>query len=531
MADSAISTSDSATLVPSTFRFTPDATSSVMVPSTFSFSPDATLSAASVALSTFSFVPEPSSSSSPFDSSEATDAQTASIAPSTTIDLPSSVSVAGLSSASLTSTTLVNPSASVPTSSPALTPSVTIYTILPVTATLSSTTTSSPPTCIPATHNDSTWDDVPAISAAFAACGAGGTIVFPANRTWNILSQLTITNCFGCDWQIEGTLALSTNLTYWNGVKSAITVSKCGPGQIRSLTKKGIHFQGNGTPYWLAYNANSSYSRPVFFTMYTTTGFVVSNLNFADAPTAFISVNGNANNVTFNGINITASSPNATIAALIKNTDGFDIGPAVNVNVYNTYIQNQDDCVVWKAGANYSVVQNLTCVGSHGVSVGSLGQTVGRNDTVTNVLAHNLSMINNNKASGIKIYPGGPTHGTAYVANVTWDTVNVTGSYYAVQILSCYLNTPLATCQTEPSSAIMTDIFFKNFFGTLGTAASNAKTVLNNINGGYNGTTNLHFSNWTVKPYSGTATNLCNNITNLATSGLAPVPCTGVGTG
>jgi galacturan 1,4-alpha-galacturonidase len=40
------------------------------------------------------------------------------------------------------------------------------------------------------------------------------------------------------------------------------------------------------------------------------------------------------------------------------------------------------------------LVQNLHCNGSHGISVGSLGQYKGEVDIVQNVLVYNVSMFN-----------------------------------------------------------------------------------------------------------------------------------------
>lgn len=52
------------------------------------------------------------------------------------------------------------------------------------------------------------------------------------------------------------------------------------------------------------------------------------------------------------------------------------------------------DCVSFKPNVSDILVQNLHCNGSHGISVGSLGQYPGEIDIVQNVLVYNISMFN-----------------------------------------------------------------------------------------------------------------------------------------
>lgn len=52
------------------------------------------------------------------------------------------------------------------------------------------------------------------------------------------------------------------------------------------------------------------------------------------------------------------------------------------------------DCVSFKSNTTDIVVQNLLCNGSHGISVGSLGQYKNEVDIVQNVLVYNTSMLN-----------------------------------------------------------------------------------------------------------------------------------------
>jgi galacturan 1,4-alpha-galacturonidase len=55
--------------------------------------------------------------------------------------------------------------------------------------------------------------------------------------------------------------------------------------------------------------------------------------------------------------------------------------------IQNSHIDNGDDCVSFKPNSTDIVVQNLICNGSHGISVGSLGQYIGEVDIVKNIYA------------------------------------------------------------------------------------------------------------------------------------------------
>ena len=151
-------------------------------------------------------------------------------------------------------------------------------------------------------------------------------------------------------------------------------------------------------------------------------------------------------------------------------------------------------------------VLKVTCAGTnHGLSVGSLGKT--NADSVKNVYVTGATMVNCTKAVGIKLYPGGSTHGTSTVSNVTWDGVTVDNCEYGAQVQSCYSSTA-ADCTANPCAASLTGIYFKNFKGT--TSTKRTPTVAN-LNCPPAGTCDLHFEKFEVKPPSGAAVVLCAN--------------------
>ena len=69
---------------------------------------------------------------------------------------------------------------------------------------------------------------------------------------------------------------------------------------------------------------------------------------------------------------------------------------------------SDDDCVSFKPNSTNIVVTNLQCNGSHGISVGSLGQYAQETDFVANVYVRNITMANAQNGARIKVFGGNP---------------------------------------------------------------------------------------------------------------------------
>jgi galacturan 1,4-alpha-galacturonidase len=228
----------------------------------------------------------------------------------------------------------------------------------------------------------------------------------------------------------------------------------------------------------------------------------VSGLRQKNPPNVFNSVKGDAAHVTFTNLRMDATSHSDNPP---KNTDGFDIGASTDVTISSVNVSNDDDCVALKPGCNYVTVENVTCTGSHGISVGSLGKSSA--DTVQNAYLHHITMIDSTKAAGIKTYPSGNGHGLSTVKNVTFSDFTVQGCDYAFQIQSCY-GESASYCASNPGNAILQDIIVKGFSGT---TSSKDDPVVANLNCGARGTCDVSISDFTVKAPSGKATVLCAN--------------------
>ena len=358
-------------------------------------------------------------------------------------------------------------------------------------------------TCTPQSAGDTSVDDVPAISKALAECGNGGTIIISAGETFMIRTPLDFGNCSSCTFQIEGTLKVSDDLNYWKGKSAFLLLQNVTGAGFHSVTGSGV-IDGSGQKYWDYFASHKSYRRPLLLYFNSAFDINFTGIQLKNAPMMFFTVKGASRNIQFSNLILSAISTSENKAA---NTDGFDIGECSSVTLTNTHVTNGDDCVAFENGANDITIQNITCIGSHGVSIGSLGVAPGRPYVVQNVYVSNIHMINSTKAVGIKLYPGGPSHGTVVVSNVTFDGVTVENCDYGFQVMNCYSSNS-STCKENPSAAKLSDIRLMNLFGK---TSSKYDPDVANIDCPPKGTCDLTFTGWDVAAPSKNSIVLCAN--------------------
>ncbi|KAJ6177872.1 hypothetical protein N7519_008333 [Penicillium mononematosum] len=355
--------------------------------------------------------------------------------------------------------------------------------------------------CTPAAGGSASIDDVPAITSAIASCGKGGTIVIPAGKTYYLNSPLDFAGCVGCDFQVEGLLKFSSSTDTWKGQTAMINIKNIDGLKIRSLTGSGV-IDGNGQDAWDLFAKDSSYERPTLLYITGGSNIEVSNLRQMNPPNVFNSVKGNTKTAKFLDLKMDATSKSVNEP---KNTDGFDIGASTDVTISNVNVKNDDDCVAFKPGADGVTVKDITCTGSHGLSVGSLGK--GSDDFVKNVHVSGATMIKSTKAVGIKTYPSGNGHGMSTVSNVTFTDIVVDGSDYAIQIESCY-GEDENYCVENPGNADLTGIVFDKISGK---TSGKYKAVTGSLACGARGTCDVKVGAYTVEAPSGGSEVLCAN--------------------
>jgi galacturan 1,4-alpha-galacturonidase len=175
-------------------------------------------------------------------------------------------------------------------------------------------------------------------------------------------------------------------------------------------------------------------------------------------------------NVAFDNIYIDAVSTNAS--SLPKNTDGFDTLNVDGLRVTNTRVNVGDDCFSPKPNTTNIFVQNLWCNGTHGVSMGSIGQYPGVKDYISNAYIQNVTLLNGQNGARLKAWAG-PNVGYGYIKNITYKDIHIENTDHPIVLDQCYFNVNQTACKQYPSHVDISDVRFENVYGTSSGKAGN----------------------------------------------------------
>ncbi|TLD25996.1 extracellular exo-polygalacturonase [Venturia nashicola] len=279
-----------------------------------------------------------------------------------------------------------------------------------------------------------TTEDSAAILAAIKSCNDGGKVVFSADTTYTVGKVMDLTKLSKIDLVIKGKIVFTPDIEYWTAnafkhtFQKAVSFFQIGGSDVNVYG--GGSLDGNGGVW------GTKSPRPILFAIIGLNGGQIDNLNLVNSPQWFNLIK-NSSNVVYNNIKIKGKN---------KNTDGWDTLNSKNIVIQNSDISNGDDCVSFKPGSIDIVVQNLVCLNSHSIAVGSLGQYKGEVDIVENIIAYNITMINASHASRIKSWAGHGVMsgvgsgggGSGRVNNVTFEKFKVSGVESAITITQCY---------------------------------------------------------------------------------------------
>ncbi len=269
-----------------------------------------------------------------------------------------------------------------------------------------------------------------------------GPIRILSNITLRIDSGATLLGSpIMSDWTIGTT---QRNLLYTTG----------GPFVNVRITGKGT-IDGSGAPWWAAYNADKTISRPRLIYLSNITNLTIDSLSVLNSPSFHIVPN-TCRNVVIDHITINTikTSPN---------TDGIDPSQCYNVLITNCSISTGDDNIAIKAGGNVGLggtqditVTNCTFGAGHGLSIGSetfggynnlrvsgctfknttngirIKSSIGNGGMVSNTYYSNITMtgvtnpivVDWNYAAAVTTIPPKVPAGT----NIYFNNLNITGS-------------------------------------------------------------------------------------------------------
>ncbi|KAL4960061.1 putative extracellular exo-polygalacturonase [Aspergillus stella-maris] len=318
-------------------------------------------------------------------------------------------------------------------------------------------------------------DDSEFILSALKECNIGGKVVFDEDVEYTIGTALDLTFLKHVDLEILGRITFTPDTDYWqeNSFKhtfqNATTFFNLGGEDVNVYG--GGTLDGNGQVWYDLYAEDPLILRPILFGIIGLHGGTIGPLKLRYSPQWYQLV-ANSSDVLFDGIDISGYSASENEA---KNTDGWDTYRSHNIVIQNSVINNGDDCVSFKPNSTDILVQNLYCNGSHGISVGSLGQYPGEVDIVKNVLVYNISMYNASDMARIKVWPGVASAmsedlqgggGLGSVSNITYEDMYIENVDWAIEITQCYGQKNLTLCNQYPSNLTISDIHISNMFGT-----------------------------------------------------------------
>lgn len=138
-------------------------------------------------------------------------------------------------------------------------------------------------------------------------------------------------------------------------------------------------------------DSDNTYYRPILFLTDNATQVDITGIHFLNSP-CWTNFNIRTNDITYDRVRIDAISNNAS--ALPKNTDGWDTLNVKGITVLNSEVNIGDDCFSPKPNTSNIYVKDLWCNGTHGVSMGSIGQYPGQLDFIENAYIENVTMLN-----------------------------------------------------------------------------------------------------------------------------------------
>jgi galacturan 1,4-alpha-galacturonidase len=212
-------------------------------------------------------------------------------------------------------------------------------------------------------------------------------------------------------------------------------------------------------------------------------------------------------NAVFDNVYIDAISTN--VSSLPKNTDGFDSLNVDGLTVTNTRVNVGDDCFSPKPNTTNIYVKNLWCNGTHGVSMGSIGQYPGVKDFISNAWIENVTLLNGQNGARLKAWAG-PNVGYGYIDNITYKDIRIENTDKPVVLDQCYFNVNETACAAYPSKVNITNITFSNITGT---SSGKAGRVVADLTCSPGATCDgIHLENINITSPKGPAQIVCENI-------------------
>uniref|UniRef100_A0A0A9XB43 endo-polygalacturonase n=1 Tax=Lygus hesperus TaxID=30085 RepID=A0A0A9XB43_LYGHE len=167
-----------------------------------------------------------------------------------------------------------------------------------------------------------------------------------------------------------------------------------GGKNIKVEGKPGHLINCQGERWWDKQGGNGGKKKPKFLAVRLTDSSV-DGLVIKNTPAHGISIN-SCKNVAFTKITLNVAEGKTKGG---HNTDGFDVGNSEKIRIAYSNVNNQDDCLAINS-VNDITFEHNTCIGGHGISIGSVGGR--KNNVVQKVKVLHCKVIDSDNGIRIK---------------------------------------------------------------------------------------------------------------------------------
>ncbi|XP_047314132.1 polygalacturonase-like [Impatiens glandulifera] len=292
------------------------------------------------------------------------------------------------------------------------------------------------------------------LSTWASACASAGqaTIYVPSGRY--LIRSTAIFSGLNCKFsaitiRINGTLVAPSDYRVLGSSANWIMFQR-----VNGLSINGGIFDGQGTGLWAC--KASKKGCPKGFTsleISNSNNVIVSGLSSLNSQMFHIAVNG-CNNVNLQNLKISAPSTS-------PNTDGIHISQSSVVTITNSVIGTGDDCISIGPGSTNLWIQNIICGPGHGISIGSLGQSL-QEAGVQNVTVTTATFTGTENGVRIKTLAK-PSNG--FVKNVLFQHVTMVNVQNPIIIDQHYCPSGKG-CSNQESGVNINGITYQDIHGT-----------------------------------------------------------------
>ncbi|KMZ74345.1 Polygalacturonase, family GH28 [Zostera marina] len=310
---------------------------------------------------------------------------------------------------------------------------------------------------------DGKTDDTQAFKDTWkAACSVeSGTLLVPSDNIFTIRSTIFSGPCgTGFVFQLDGVLMPPEGPDSWpeSDSKQQWLVFYRMDGMV--FTGQGT-IEGNGEKWWNlpckphkgpnGSTLGGPCESPTMIRFFMSSNITLRDVCIENSPRFHVKFDG-CEDVHIEGVSI--SSP-----ALSPNTDGIHIQHTKYVTIYNSMINNGDDCISIGPGSSNIDIQNITCGHSHGISIGSLG-VHNTEACVSNITVKNCVIRNSDNGLRIKTWQGG----MGSVTRIIFDNIYMENVRNCIIIDQYYCFTK--GCINQTSAVYVDGITYTNVKGT-----------------------------------------------------------------